>query len=695
MEILSSLWFYVVFSLFGIIGYGITIRIFGDRLTAYLSAKTIGLILFGYAVWALASLRLVNYQHASVITILFAVACGLSLWSAYQYHTEQAEESGKETKEKTSKRWFERILFWEILSFVLYVAYLYLRSHNAAINGTERFMDMAFLSASGKTEFFPPIDPWYAGKTINYYYFGSYLVSLVTNLSQLPYSFGYTAALGLIFSQSFILSAGLVYSISRSRLASLWTGFMLTCAGTLYFAGCSLKGALAGLSPVCSYASSTRLYTPSYIINEIPSYSFTVGDLHAHLLALPLFLSLLYVIYALSRQRAIAASTILTASVGGAVLAMTNAWDAVTYFALLGVLLLIHIYRMRQEPTHPLTLASTILRYAGIVVVGLILMLPFSLHFHSPILGIGFAPIYAKVQHLANVQYPTPLLALLGMWGALILISILAFRAQKKIAAPLFGITLAIVSIGILVGVELFFIKDIYSIANPPYFRANTTFKFGYHAWSMLCILAGILAGTLISQFSSAHKRSVRAAVFALLVLTIGAGAVYPYQAIKQFYGYAQNRTLDGSAWLATAHPDDYATVQYLNNTIHGRPVLIEAVGDSYTEFGRISVFTGLPTPMGWKTHEWTWRLQKPAKGAQNPETGWGAVAQIAGQVERLYTTQDTEEARQLLAQYSARYVYIGDMERTAYPQLDIQKFYTLGTPIFQSGQSILFRIDN
>lgn len=694
MEIISSLWFYVVFSLFGIIGYGVTIRIFGDRLTAYLPAKIVGLILFGYTIWALSSLRLLNYQNSFAITTLFAIACGLGLWSAYQYQTEKAEQTEDQIKSKTLPSWFNRIIFWELLSLALYATYLYIRSHNAAINGTERFMDMAFLAASGKTEFFPPIDPWYAGKTINYYYFGSYLMSLVTNLSQLPYSFGYTGALGLIFSQSFILSAGLVYSICKSRIASLWTGFILTTAGTVYFAGCSLKGALAGLSPVCSYASSTRLYTPSYIINEIPSYSFTVGDLHAHLLALPLFLGLLYILYALSIQRALSWITLTLTSVGLAVLAMTNAWDAVTFGALLGMLLLAHGYRMYQAGEPRRHLIATAARYASIGVCAFVFMLPFSRNFHSPVLGIGIAPLYAQAQRLTDVQYPTPLLALLGMWGALLIMSAVSIRADKKIRAPRFAFILATVSIGILLGVELVFIKDIYSIANPPYFRANTTFKFGYHAWSMLTILAGLLAGNMLTNFSSAHKRSLRTIVFATMILAAAAGAVYPYQAVKQFYGYSTSKTLDGSAWLAQNHPDDYATVQYLNNTIQGRPVIVEAVGDSYTEYGRLSVFTGLPTPMGWKTHEWTWRLQKPLPGVQNPETGWGAVAAIAGDIERLYTTTSTAEARELLTAYNVAYVYIGDMERTAYPQLDQQKFYLLGTPVFQSRQSILFRID-
>lgn len=687
MEIISALWFYAVFSMFGLLGYGITVRLFETKFLAYITAKVCGLIVFGYGIWLLASLHLLNYQHTGTVTVLFGLACGIGLWSTYQHKQDTPTHSPA-----ARVRWFERIWFWELMGLVLYCGYLYLRSHNAAINGTERFMDMAFLTASGKTDYFPPVDPWYATKTINYYYFGSYLMSLISNLSQIPYAVGYTAALGLIFSQSFITSSGLVYSLSRSRLASIWTGFMITTAGTLYFAGCSFSGYLRELSPVCSYASSTRLYTPSYIINEIPSYSFTVGDLHAHLLALPLFLGLIPVAYALSRSSRLSILGSVIASIGGAVLAMTNAWDAVTYFALLGVLGIIQVWQARAQWRAEAVRAVG--RILGIGIPSGIWMLPFSLHFHSPVLGIGFAPAYTYLHHLSNVQYPTPFRALLGMWGGTLAICLLAWRRFQKSEHARFALALGIVSIGILVGVELFFIKDIYSVANPPYFRANTTFKFGYHAWSMLSILAGILAGTLLTTHSTAHARWTRTATLTALALVAGAGLVYPYQAIQQFYGYTPVRTLDGSAWLAQYHPDDYATIQYLNNTITGRPVIAEAVGDSYTEFGRMSVFSGLPTPMGWKTHEWTWRLQKPANpDLPNQETGWSAVAAVAGDMEQLYTTMDIAAARAIVAKYHISYIYVGDMERTMYPTLQTSTLSALATPVFQSGASTLFRI--
>jgi len=95
----------------------------------------------------------------------------------------------------------------ELISLTIYSLYLLLRSFNSAATsgGAENFMDIAMLSAAGKTHYFPFIDPWYAGKLVNYYYYGSYLSSLVSNLSNTSYVFSYSFMLGIIYCQSTLL----------------------------------------------------------------------------------------------------------------------------------------------------------------------------------------------------------------------------------------------------------------------------------------------------------------------------------------------------------------------------------------------------------------------------------------------------------------------------------------------------------
>ena len=55
-------------------------------------------------------------------------------------------------------------------------------------------------------------------------------------------------------------------------------------------------------------------------------------------------------------------------------------------------------------------------------------------------------------------------------------------------------------------------------------------------------------------------------------------------------------------------YPEDKEIIDYINKNIIGQPIILEAQGDSYTDFARISANTGLPTVLGWTVHEWLWR---------------------------------------------------------------------------------------
>ena len=102
--------------------------------------------------------------------------------------------------------------------------------------------------------------------------------------------------------------------------------------------------------------------------------------------------------------------------------------------------------------------------------------------------------------------------------------------------------------------------------------------------------------------------------------------------------------------------------------------------------------------PMGWKMHEWTYRLDAKAireapPGAQ-VETGWGQIMNIALDIEKFYTTQDKTEAKRIIDAYGIEYVYVGDLERQTYTGLQEAKFSELGEIVFESGNSRLFKLN-
>ena len=121
--------------------------------------------------------------------------------------------------------------------------------------------------------------------------------------------------------------------------------------------------------------------------------------------------------------------------------------------------------------------------------------------------------------------------------------------------------------------------------------------------------------------------------------------------------GFSRQPTLDGLAYVARSQPAEREAVDWLRRQ-PGTPVVVEAVGEDYSPYGRISAFTGLPTILGWPDHQWQWR---------------GSTRLLEGRreaVERIYTSPDQQQVETLLAQYGISYVYVGDLERRRYGRI-------------------------
>ena len=157
---------------------------------------------------------------------------------------------------------------------------------------------------------------------------------------------------------------------------------------------------------------------------------------------------------------------------------------------------------------------------------------------------------------------------------------------------------------------------------------------------------------------------------------------IYPYFAIKSYYGLKEYRSLYGLNFLKTEYPDNYAAVNWINSHISGQPVMLEASGDSYTTFNQISASTGLPTVEGWIVHEWLWR------------GGYDQPAARAADVQKIYESGSLGEMQSLLKKYNVKYIFVGSKEVEKYPKLNIQNFDLIGAKIiFQSGDTKIYQL--
>jgi len=235
---------------------------------------------------------------------------------------------------------------------------------------------------------------------------------------------------------------------------------------------------------------------------------------------------------------------------------------------------------------------------------------------------------------------------------------------------------LLFISWALIVVPEIFYLKDIYIHS---YQRANTMFKLTYQSFVMFSLANAYI---VVRIFTSLKKSLVKFLFVISYLLLVSFVFIYPYFATRSYYGLKNYLGIYGLNYLKDQYPDDYQAVLWLNKNVAGKPVIVEAVGESYSDFARVSANTGLPTILGWRVHEWLWRGSFDQPGAKTEE------------VRKIYESEDLAETQELLNKYQVRYVFLGTMETRAYPQLNEEKFTKLGKVIFRQGQTKIYQID-
>ena len=115
--------------------------------------------------------------------------------------------------------------------------------------------------------------------------------------------------------------------------------------------------------------------------------------------------------------------------------------------------------------------------------------------------------------------------------------------------------------------------------------------------------------------------------------------------------------SLDGLRYLETLHPGEYRAVVWMRRTIEGTPVVLEAQGPSYQDFGRdLDAHRAADGA----------RLGLPRQAARQPgDRDRGAPAARSRRSTRPRIVARVEP---LLRRYRVGYVYVGWLERKTYP---------------------------
>ena len=686
-------------------------RRFQDR--GWMFSKVTAIAVSGFLTWFLVAVKIIKFTTMTCIVVTLVCAAA----SLILYCREQ-----KAGFECIPFAHLDLVYAEELLFFTAFLLWTYFAGFHPAAYGTEKFMDYGFMEAMMRSKTLPATDLWYSQGKINYYYGGQYFAVFLTKLSgakvELTYNLMRTFVAGLAFAMPF----SLVHQMVTDRLGRIRTGWKKALP--------SVTGILAGISvsiagnmhyvvygqiipfiqklkgeEVSSYwfPDATRYigFNPDVedkTIHEFPCYSFVLGDLHAHVVDIMFVLLLLGLLYAwmkkvrtmelsgesMSRRefwkKQLLMPQLLAA---GALLGMfhwTNYWDFVIYFVVTcGAALFMNI--IGQKGKIRWVLGVTAAQAVEILTLATVIILPFTLQFDTSNMVQGIA--LAKHHSL-----PHQLLVLWGLPGILTILFVVSLLIEKlrgaeqkslyhlltSIRLPdLFAVLLGLCAIGLVLIPELVYVRDIYENGNA---RANTMFKLTYQAYIMfgMTMIYAIFRLLVIGK-NKILKVLAFIGLF-LFVWTCG----YFGNSVHSWFGTvwkpSQYKGLNATAFLETDFPEDVNGIRWLKENISDAPVVLEANGDSYSEYERVSAMTGLPTIMGWYVHEWLWR---------------GDLADLNAKIEEIkeiYTSTDETRVKELLEEYNVSYIFVGSCERNKYgADLNNDLLKGLGEVVFQDSE--------
>src|SRR6266480_1969684 len=262
-----------------------------------------------------------------------------------------------------------------------------------------------------------------------------------------------------------------------------------------------------------------------------------------------------------------------------------------------------------------------------------------------------------------------------------------------------FTLLLGAFAFGLVAMTEIVFLKDVFAGSYP---RMNTVFKFYFQAWALLSITSGAALYFVYEGFQSAVSvkgwqrwvgRGGQVIWSAVLLVFFLAGMVYPIVGSYQRTNRYTQRTnsLDGLNYLQSYDPGEYAAIRWLNSHVQGGPVIVEAFnpqGGDYSDYGRISAFTGLPTLMGWAGHEYQWRVNW-LNDAYNANDFYHRGADISA----IYTNTNPDTVLSLMNRYNAHYLYVGSLEKTTYPQANLNRFSGFMLRVYSANGVTIYRV--
>lgn len=705
----------------------------------YLFSKTIGIAVTGYLMWMLSALKIMKFTTVScIISLGIGLIINLSVVLYFKFLYKPGGSTIYTERNFLSlylKKESIRIFVGEELLFlIIFLLFTYIRGFKPEAYGTEKFMDYGFMTTMMRSDYMPPQDFWFSGTHLNYYYVGQFMATFLTRLTFVEVSYGYNFMLMMTGAFAFVLPFSIVYNLivrygeSHSKgskalgaIGGLIGGFGVCIAGNMHYPIYGLivptfKNITNKFKTSYNYwfPDATRYigYSPETndkTIHEFPAYSFILGDLHAHVVNVLFVLTVLAILlswlygqtnrhrYTKDVKSEVINPHVIMLSFFIGLFHTTNYWDYPIYFVVSGAIILFSnmiVYGFRIK-------AYWLTGIQGIVIflMGKLFALPFTLQFDkisaTPLLAENHTPLY---QHM--VLWGLPIFTV----SAFFILTIIDYvnkgkayirKKKKQTAKPrklgrliasymdtlpdtdLFVITIGLCAMGLVLLPEIVYVKDIYS---GDYKRANTMFKLTYQAFIMFGLCFGYIYIRLLRYRKGIGQRIVSLISLLAFCLTL----LYPLNAVKSWYGNIFDKNgyegIDATGFIKEDFYDDYLAIEWLLHNVSGTPVVLEANGYSYTDYQRVSVITGLPTVLGWYTHEQLWKSEPDLTDDVTRE-----LNNRAEDIETIYTSDDISIVNGLIDKYEISYIYVGRLEQEKYEWINNDLIKGLGEIVFEN----------
>lgn len=700
-------------------------RSFEDK--GWLFSKVLAIAVTGFLTWFLVAGKVLKFTNASCIGV--SVICGVGCIILLYRQTQKEIECYPAGKMKL-------IIREELLFLLVFLLWTYLVGFRPQAYGTEKFMDYGFMQAMMRSDVLPAKDIWYSQGTINYYYGGQYFAVFLTRLTGSRVEVTYNLMRTFVAAMAFVLPFSLIRQMLGDRIktkntgrnkyfptvAGVTAGVVVSIAGNGYFIvyRCLLPliNKLRGITTEVSYwfPNATRYigYRPvnenDKTISEFPSYSFILGDLHAHVVNVMFVLLVIGLLYAwmketlrkdrreltermkaeqgdtseqlrsdVSWKKHLLSPHLILVSILLGMFQWSNYWDFVIYFVVTGaVVLFANIIQLKGKAVKVIKI--TFLQAVEVIVISYLVVLPFTIKFETMVQGVALAQYHSMLYQLA-VIWGLPVMITL-----LLIITVLTEVLKKKektsfhrflagIAIPdLFAVLAGLCAIGLVFLPEVVYVRDIYEQG---YARANTMFKLTYQAY----ILFGLVMGYAIYRLLLISRQKVLQILaglgLLLLIWTVGYFGDAVYSWFGEVWNPSEYQGLDAEGYLETDFSEDAQAIYWLKDNVEGSPVVLEANGDSYTGYERVSASTGLPTVLGWYVHEQLWRNDVED------------LNQKSADIQNIYTWNSEELVRNLLEHYDVSYIFVGSKEREKYGDaLNNTVLKSMGTVAFEDEET-------